>query len=83
MVSGPLSLSSGSFFSVLKKSVYFHSAFPKVDLAQKVKVESLVTQSCLILCNPWAVARQAPLSMIFSRQKYWSGLLLPSPGDLP
>ena len=33
--------------------------------------------------NPWTVAHQAPLSMGFSRQEYWNGLLLPSPGDLP
>ena len=32
---------------------------------------------------PWTVAHQAPLSMEFSRQEYWSGLLFPSPGDLP
>ena len=32
---------------------------------------------------PWTVARQAPLSVDFSRQEYWSGLLLPSPEDLP
>ena len=32
---------------------------------------------------PWSVARQAPLSMEFSRQEYWSGLPFPSPGDLP
>ena len=31
----------------------------------------------------WNVARQAPLSMEFSRQKYWSGLPFPLPGDLP
>ena len=31
----------------------------------------------------WAVAHQAPLSMGFSRQEYWSGLPLPPPGDLP
>ena len=31
----------------------------------------------------WTVARQPPLSMEFPRQEYWSGLLLPSPGDLP
>ena len=31
----------------------------------------------------WAVAQQAPLSMGFSRQEYWSGLPRPSPGDLP
>ena len=33
--------------------------------------------------TPWTVAHQAPLSMGFSRQEYWSGLPLPSPGDLP
>ena len=32
---------------------------------------------------PWTVASQAPPSMEFSRQEYWSGLLFPSPGDLP
>ena len=33
--------------------------------------------------TPWTVAHQAPLSMGFSRQDYWSGLPFPSPGDLP
>ena len=33
--------------------------------------------------TPWTVAYQAPLSMEFSRQEYWSGLPFPSPGDLP
>ena len=33
--------------------------------------------------TPWTVARQATLSMGFSRQKYWSGLPFPSPGYLP
>ena len=33
--------------------------------------------------TPWTAAHQAPLSMIFSRQGYWSGLPFPSPGDLP
>ena len=41
-----------------------------------------VTQSCLFVTD-WTVARQAPLSMGFSRQEHWSGLLCPSPGDLP
>ena len=42
-----------------------------------------VTQSCLTLCDPWTVAYQAPPSMGFSRQEYWSGLPFPSPEDLP
>ena len=33
--------------------------------------------------TPWTVASQAPLSMGFPRHEYWSGLLFPSPGDLP
>ena len=44
---------------------------------------SLVTKLCLTLATPWTVACQAPLSMGFSRQEYWTGLPFPSPGDLP
>ena len=36
-----------------------------------------------LFATPWAVAYQAPQSMGFSRQEYWSALLFPSPGDLP
>ena len=36
-----------------------------------------------LFATPWTVAYQAPPSMGFSRQEYWSGLPLPSPGDLP
>ena len=45
--------------------------------------ESEVAQSCPTLCNPWTIAYQAPWSMEFSRQEYWSGLPFLSPGDLP
>ena len=42
-----------------------------------------VTQLCPTLCNSMDyIARQASLSMEFSRQEYWSGLPFPSPGDL-
>ena len=36
-----------------------------------------------LFATPWTVAYQAPQSMEFSRQEYWSGLPFPSPGDLP
>ena len=36
-----------------------------------------------LFATPWTIALQAPLSMQFCRQEYWSGLPLPSPGDLP
>ena len=37
----------------------------------------------LLDCSPWTVACQAPLSLGFPRQVYWSGLPFPSPEDLP
>ena len=43
--------------------------------------ECLVTQLCPTLSNPWNVAHQAPLSMGFSRQEYWSGLPRPPPSN--
>ena len=43
----------------------------------------LVTQLCQTLATPLTVAHQTPLSLGFSRQEYWSGLLLPSPGIFP
>ena len=40
--------------------------------------------SCVrLFATPWTIARQALLSMEFSRQEYWSGLPFISPGDLP
>ena len=46
-----------------------------------VHVQSLSRVPLFVI--PWTIAHQAPLSMEFSRQEFWSGLLLPSPGDLP
>ena len=43
----------------------------------KMKSESEVAQSCP---TPWTAAFQAPLSMGFSRQEYWSGMPLPCYG---
>ena len=45
----------------------------------KVKIEDEVTQLCLTFVTSWTAAYQAPLSMGFSRQEYWSGVPLPSP----
>ena len=43
----------------------------------------LITQLCPTLCNTWTGPCQVSLSMEFSRQEYWSGLLFSSPEDLP
>ena len=47
-----------------------------------IESESKVAQSCPTLCDPMDCS-QAPPSMEFSRQEHWSGLLFPSPEDLP
>ena len=43
----------------------------------------LVPKFCPTLATPWIVVHQAPLSMEFSRQEYWSWLSFPKPGNLP
>ena len=58
-----------------------------------IKLQAQITAVCGHVLNSfshirlfvtlWVVACQAPLSMGFSRQDYWSGLLCPPPGDLP
>ena len=49
----------------------------------------LFSDECLCVCpvmsdsvTPWTITCQAPLSVGFSRQEYWTGLPFPSPGDL-
>ena len=44
---------------------------------------ALVLSPVRLLSTPWAVAHQAPLSVGFPRQEYWSRLPFSSPGDLP
>ena len=43
----------------------------------------LVLNRVQLFATPWTVAHQAPLSVGFSRQEYWSGLSCPPPVDLP
>ena len=46
-------------------------------------VHAWVLSHVRLFVTPWTVIHQAPLSMGFSRQEYWSELPFPSPGDLP
>ena len=72
-----------NLFKVLKERKCEPKNFypSKLILKKKVKVKSL--SRVLLFATPWTVAHQAPSSMGFSRQEYWSGLPFPSPGDLP
>ena len=51
------------------------------QVSERKKVKSL--SRVQLFATPWTVAYQAPPSMGFSWQEYWSGLPFPSPGDLP
>ena len=73
-------LPEGRTLSVLFNNVsQMPRAVPTICVCVCVKSLSRVR----LFATPWTVARQAPLSMGFSRQGYWSGLPFPSPGDLP
>ena len=65
---------------LVNKSMF--SLLRNCQTVSKVAVPAKSLQSCLTR-QLWTVAQQAPLSMGFSRQEYWSGLPCPSPGDLP
>ena len=61
-----------------------HHTFAPVSMANTQKGKKVKSLSCVqLFVIPWTVAYQAPPSMGFTRQEYWSGLPFPSPGDLP
>ena len=73
--------------------MWSHSSGPGMERLMglcSVFVELIFLLSCVsrsVMSNSfassWTIANQAPLSMGFSRQEYWSGLPFPTPGDLP
>ena len=65
-----------------QKNIYFcFSNYAKAFDSVKVKVKSL--SRVRLFATPRTLTYQAPWSMGFPRQEYWSGLPFPSPGDLP
>ena len=54
-----------------------------LHLGLGVHPSMLILGHVRLLVTPWTVAHQAPLSIEFSRQEYWSGLPFPPSGDLP
>ena len=66
---------SRKFFSSLQAMVVTHRP-------NKIKKERKWSRSVVSLCDP-VDCNQAPPSMGFSKQEYWSGLPCPCPGDLP
>ena len=64
--------------------IFLHLALWLELVSQGVYIVCFPLLSCVwLFVTPWTVAHQAPLSMGFSRQKYWSRLPIPTPGDFP
>ena len=86
-------------YRYISKGSYMHIIRYKIHLKMCVYIYSLNFNGCFafftltcvlsrfsrvqLFATPWTVALQAPLSMAFSRQEYWSGLPCPPPRDLP
>ena len=69
---------------IVKQSRPEPSPWPAAKLSQSTDVAKWKLLSRVwFFAAPWTVAHQAPLSMVFPRQEYRSGLPFPSPGDLP
>ena len=74
------------FLSVPSPPIGIHYYLPPLTCGQiyhPVKCVLTCFSGVWLFAAPWTVAHQALLSMGFSRQEYWSGLLCPPPGDLP
>ena len=56
---------------------------PMISTNVMTSIEVKLISRVWLFVTPWTLSYQAPLSMGFLRQEYWSGLLFPSPGDLP
>ena len=73
----------------MNRSIQYHLS--KTDVVSTLSYRLSRLYACMLSCfshvqfceTLWTVACQAPLSVGFSRQEYWSGLPFPSPGDLP
>ena len=65
------------------KSGWINLVLPTLCSAKVACVHAKSLQLCLTLCKPMDLARQAPLSMGFSRHEYWRGLPCLPPGDIP
>ena len=78
--------SKANFFSGWNDTEFFfshYSIFKKALLPLQRLVHAWVINCIWHFATTWTVALQAALSMAFFRQEYWSGLPLPTPGNLP
>jgi len=80
-------LGAALFILVVYKSVFYNYTFIHNHISTSLYVSShvcvLMVSRVRVFANPWTIVCHVSLSMGFPRQEYWSGLPLPTPGDLP
>ena len=77
-------MSTTSTKKKIKMTFFFnHPVITLLNVCVCGSTRTQLLSHVLLFATPWAIARQFPLSVEFSRQEYWSGLPLPPPGDLP
>ena len=70
-------------FTRKTQKCHCETTFLYSEICVKYNYSVCVCVSCSVVSDSLRIAHQAPLSMEFSRQEYWSGLPFPSSGDLP
>ena len=68
------------YYSAIGRSAFESILMRWMNLEPVIQNGGLVAKLCPTLEIPWTIAHQAPLSVVFSKQEYWSGLLVPSTG---
>ena len=66
-----------------RKTISGYETIKRKGADSRGKKESESLSRVRLFATPWNIVHQAPPSMGFSRQEYWSAFPLPSPGDLP
>ena len=73
-----------SLSPIFQNIIYLYLEIDEEKGIYRYQFSSAQSLSCVqLFSTPWTIAYQAPQSMEFSRQEYWSGLPLPSPGAFP
>ena len=82
-------LGAALYILVVYKSVFYNYTYSYIITSQQVQMSlhmcvcTLMVSCVRVFANPWTIVCQISLSMGFPRQEYWSGLPVPTPGDLP
>ena len=87
-LSSPVGPALNTIFTHSRNAKIEHTSLFPTQLQRRRRRRRRRRKCWLLSCvwffvNPWTVTHQAPLSMVFSQQEYWTGVPFPSPGNFP